>query len=134
MFEFIVNNIEFFLTLLCSVVVCIVLARRGQLKKIREIVLSLCVNAEITYGGGTGEIKKSSVVEAIYDLLPSWAKLFISERTISNIIEEGKEYMDELAEGNESVMLMLYGALDDAEDEDGDDAVEIESDTELYPG
>lgn len=117
MAEFIASNIEFLLTTLCAVIVCIILARRGQLKKIREIVLSLCVNAEIKYGGGTGEIKKSSVIEAIYDLLPSWGKLFISERTISNIIEEGKEYMDELAEGNESVMLMLYGALDPEHDE-----------------
>ena len=106
--EFFINNLEFFITAACGAAVCIWLARRGQLAKIRQIILSLCVDAELTYGGGTGEIKKSSVIEAVYRLLPSWAKLLFSGRALSKLVEEGKSEMDTLAEGNTKVMALLY--------------------------
>ena len=127
MLDFIINNVDFILTLICSVVVCIFLARKGQINKIKEIILSLCVNAEMIYGGGTGEIKKSSVIRSVYDMLPSWAKLFISETTISNIIEDGKLDMDELANGNSAVMDLLYGTVTgDAESADVPEGTEGE--------
>lgn len=126
MIDFLINNLDFFLTFIIAVIACIIMARRGQIKKIKEIVLALCVNAEIIYGGGTGAIKKASVIEAIYDLLPSWAKLFISDKTISEIVEEGKAKMDELADSNDIVNELLYDVLNDYEVEDNTDSHTIE--------
>ena len=118
MLEFFANNLDFILTTICAIVICIYLARRGQLKKIREIILSLCTNAEIEYGGGTGEIKRSSVIEAVYDLLPSWAKLIVSEATISRLVEEGKTQMDELANINDSIKNLINYNSDETADND----------------
>ena len=126
MLEFILNNVDFLLTLICAVIVCIFLARNGQIKKIKEIILSFCVNAEIAYGGGTGPIKKSSVLKAVYEMLPGWAKLFISDTTISKIIEDGKLDMDDLAKGNTAVMGLLYGTVT-GDAESGEPAAEPES-------
>lgn len=127
MIDFLVNNLDFILTFIVVVIVCIIMARRGQIKKIKEIVLALCVNAEITYGGGTGAIKKSSVIEAIYDLLPGWAKVFISDKTISDLVEEGKAKMDELANSNIMVNNLLYDVLIDDVYEDFAEEPEVDS-------
>lgn len=127
MIDFLVNNLDFVLTFIVVVIVCIIMARRGQIKKIKEIVLALCVNAEITYGGGTGAIKKSSVIEAIYDLLPGWAKVFISDKTISDLVEEGKAKMDELANSNIMVNNLLYDVLIDDVYEDFAEEPEVDS-------
>jgi len=127
MIDFLVNNLDFILTFIVAVIACIIMARRGQIKKIKEIVLALCVNAEITYGGGTGAIKKSSVIEAIYDLLPGWAKVFISDKTISDLVEEGKAQMDELANSNIMVNNLLYDVLIDDVYEDFAEEPEVDS-------
>ncbi len=107
MLDFIMDNLDFILSLICAFIACIYFARRGQIAKIRQIVLALCVDAELTFGGGTGEIKKSSVLEAIYRMLPSWAKLFISGTTLTKLVEEGKSDMDALASGSSKVVMNL---------------------------
>lgn len=126
MIDFLINNLDFFLIFIIAVIASIIMARRGQIKKIKEIVLALCVNAEITYGGGTGAIKKASVIEAIYDILPGWAKIFISEKTISDLVEEGKAKMDELANSNDIVNKLLYDVINDFEVDDNTDTHTIE--------
>lgn len=127
MIDFLINNLDFFLIFIIAVIASIIMARRGQIKKIKEIVLALCVNAEITYGGGTGAIKKASVIEAIYDILPGWAKIFISEKTISDLVEEGKAKMDELANSNIMVNNLLYDVLIDDVYEDFAEEPEVDS-------
>lgn len=77
------------------------LARRGQIGLIRELVLSLVVNAEKEYGAKTGPIKKSDVTAKIYSMLPTASKLLISSGTVSDLIEEAKERMDETLPKNE---------------------------------
>lgn len=127
MIDFLINNLDFFLTFIIAVIACIIMARRGQIKKIKEIVLALCVEAEITYGGGTGAIKKASVIEAIYDILPGWAKIFISDKKISDLVEEGKAKMDELANSNIMVSNLLYDVLIDDVYEDFAEEPEVDS-------
>lgn len=111
MLEFIINNIGFILTAVAALVACIILAKQGQIEKIKDIVLALCVDAEIIYGGKTGEIKKASVLETVYRLLPPWAKLIIPASELSKLVEEGKRRMDEIAEDNPRVMSLIYGSL-----------------------
>jgi len=118
MLEFILNNIPFILTALAAVVACIVLAWRGQIAKIRDIILALCVEAEIVYGSKTGETKKDSVLESVYRMLPAWAKVIIPASELSKLIEEGKRRMDELASGNERVMSLIYGSLSEPKKEE----------------
>jgi len=107
MLEFILNNIYFLISAIIAVIACIFLARRGQIAKIKEIILALCVDAELTYGSGTGQIKKSSVLEALYGLLPSWAKLIFPACELEKFVEEGKKRMDALIDENEKIKELL---------------------------
>ena len=105
--EAIFANIDLILAAIVVVISAIILARRGQLNMLRELILSLVVGAEIDYGGGTGEIKKSKVMKQVYELLPSLSKLVISENEISNLIESAKSEMDKLASENEAAAKLL---------------------------
>lgn len=86
--------------IICAAVLafCVLLARSGQVRKIRSLVLALVCAVEVEWGSKTGEIKKATVMERLYELLPGWAKVFISEKTLSAIIEDGKREMDSLGE------------------------------------
>ena len=106
--EVIFANIDLILAAIVVVISAIILARRGQLNMLRELILSLVVGAEIDYGGGTGEIKKAEVTKKVYELLPSLSKLVISENDISNLIESAKSEMDKLASENEAAAKLLY--------------------------
>jgi len=66
------------------------------------------------------------VIEAIYDILPGWAKIFISEKKISELVEEGKAKMDELANSNDIVNKLLYNVINDFEVDDSTDTHTIE--------
>ena len=105
--EVIFANLDLILAAIVVVISAIILARRGQLNMLRELILSLVVGAEIDYGGGTGEIKKAEVMKQVYELLPSLSKLVISENEISNLIESAKSEMDKLASENEAAAKLL---------------------------
>ncbi|MCI6842435.1 MAG: hypothetical protein PUG87_00130 [Eubacteriales bacterium] len=95
------SNLDLILAALAILITVAVLARRGQIGLIRELVLSLVVNAEKEYGAKTGPIKKSDVTAKIYSMLPTASKLLISSGTVSDLIEEAKERMDETLPKNE---------------------------------
>lgn len=105
--EAIFANIDLILAAIVVIISAIILARRGQLNMLRELILSLVVGAEIDYGSGTGEIKKAEVTKKVYELLPSLSKLVISENDISNLIESAKSEMDKLASENEAAAKLL---------------------------
>ena len=69
------SNLDLILAALAILITVAVLARRGQIGLIRELVLSLVVNAEKEYGAKTGPIKKSDVTAKIYSMLPTASKL-----------------------------------------------------------
>ena len=105
--EVIFANLDLILAAIVVIISAIILARRGQLNMLRELILSLVVGAEIDYGSGTGEIKKAEVTKKVYKLLPSLSKLVISENDISNLIESAKSEMDKLASENEAAAKLL---------------------------
>ena len=102
--QFIANYWQIILFVLVVLFVSIVLIRRGQIDKLKEMVLYLVTEAEDHFGGGTGPIKKAQVMTFIYEALPTLGKILLSTDTISGIIEDGKVEMDAL---NESKALAL---------------------------
>lgn len=66
----------------------IILAKKGMEREAKAIVLSLVAAAEQRFGGGTGEIKYSAVAAALYERLPSAARILLDEKTISYLIED----------------------------------------------
>lgn len=59
---------------------------KGQ---IAGFILEIVRSAEEDYGSGTGLMKKAKACEYIYDLLPAVAKLFVPQRMINKMIDDG---------------------------------------------
>ena len=75
-----------------AALVIIVVAIIGVIKQEKNIVFkmlfSLVTEAEKQYGGGTGELKLSSVISQIYGKLPSISKL-IPVKTLEKWVDKG---------------------------------------------
>ena len=72
--------------------VLIILFIKGEKKIYSQILYTLVTEAEAQYGGGTGELKKATVIANIYGILPAILKLFITESRLAEWIEEALEY------------------------------------------
>ena len=83
----------------------IVLFKRGKTKEIYSIIKALVDEAEIKFGSGTGELKYQYVVGKLYSVLPSYVKLFISDKLLDTWIEtavdELQEYLEKKIEKEE---------------------------------
>lgn len=79
-------------------------AAKGKYRKVaKQIMLSLVVAAEEKFGGGTGKIKFSYVVDRLYEKLPVIVQILFSEKDIANMIEEAVAKMKEfLTDHNET--------------------------------
>ena len=67
--------------------VLLVLTYMGQIGVVKKILLSLVIEAEQIYGSGTGKMKYNYVLGKAYSMIPSVVKLFVTEQTISEMLE-----------------------------------------------
>jgi hypothetical protein len=67
--------------------VLLVLTYMGQVEVVKKILLSLVIEAEQIYGSGTGKMKYNYVLGKAYSMIPSVVKLFVTEQTISEMLE-----------------------------------------------
>ena len=67
--------------------VILVLTYMGQIEVVKKILLSLVIEAEQIYGSGTGKMKYNYVLGKAYSMIPSVLKLFVTEQTISEMLE-----------------------------------------------
>jgi hypothetical protein len=70
----------------------VVLAKRGELKVLEEIIFHLVIEAERRYGPGTGELKKAAVVGWAYDAIPATLKVLVSRENLEGLIESVLDY------------------------------------------
>ncbi len=90
------DNLDLILSAAVLLISAVILARRGQISMLRELILSLVVGAEETYGSGNGALKKSDVAAKLYSQMPTVTKLLVGGPAVSALIEEGKAKMDTL--------------------------------------
>ena len=93
MLEFIKLNLSSILVVLLLIVGLLFMYKRGKKEFVKQIVLSLVVQAEKALGSGTGELKYAMVVEGIYKVLPLILTMLISKKELDRLIEEGLKYM-----------------------------------------
>lgn len=93
MLEFIKLNMYSIIVALLFIIGLLFLYKKNRKEFVRQVVLSLVVQAEKTLGSGTGELKYAMVVENIYKVLPGILKLLISEKELDRLIEDGVEYL-----------------------------------------
>lgn len=103
--EIILNNLPFIIVAALVIIAGIVFwfAGKGKYRdKAKQILLSLVIEAEEMYGGGTGEIKFAYVAQRLYDIMPNWLQMFFSAETIAGWIEEAVDKMKEYLSENEA--------------------------------
>ena len=85
----------------------LILLRKNQTILVRQILFDLVCKAEITFGGGTGELKYASVVTELYLVLPTIIKILYSPRDIDRMIEEAVAKMKKYLEANECARTLI---------------------------
>ena len=76
--------------------VLLVLIYMGQIGVVKKILLSLVIEAEQIYGSGTGKMKYNYVLGKAYSMIPSVVKLFVTEKTLDEMLEIAVDYLQEL--------------------------------------
>lgn len=67
--------------------ILLVLLYNGQIDIVRQILLSLVIEAEKIYGSGTGKMKYNYVLGKTYSMIPGIVKLFITKQTLDEMLE-----------------------------------------------
>lgn len=75
----------------------IAVIRHGEISILRNIGLNFVTEAEKLYGSGVGILKKSVVLEWLYDNVPTYLKPLFTEKTLGKLIDDiilptAKEY------------------------------------------
>ncbi|OLS02190.1 hypothetical protein [Tissierella creatinophila] len=95
MLNFIKLNISSILVVLLFIVGLLFLYKRNKKDFVRQVVLSLVVQAEKALGSGTGELKYAMVIEELYITLPTIVRLLITKKELDTLIENSVDYLKE---------------------------------------
>lgn len=94
---------EYYSSIIVSVILILVLLLLYKYKKrdmIKQILLSLVVQAEKALGSGTGELKYAWVLDHFYNKMPAIIKLLFTKKEIDIMIEDSvKRLKDILCSG-----------------------------------
>ena len=71
------------------------------------IALVLVTEAEIQFGGGTGTLKRSYVIDELYKRIPDEYKKYITEDNLDSIINKALEEAEKLWANNPRVNMMV---------------------------
>lgn len=104
MLEFIKLNLSSILAVLLLIVGLLFIYKRGKKDLVRQVVLSLVVQAEKALGSGTGELKYAMVVENIYKVFPIILTLLFSKKELDNLIEGSVQYIKEYLKKDKNLL------------------------------
>lgn len=104
MLEFIKLNQSSILVVLLFVVGLLFIYKRGKKDFVRQIVLSLVVQAEKALGSGTGELKYAMVVEELYKVLPIILTMLISKKELDKLITDAVDYLKEYLKKDKNLL------------------------------
>ena len=71
------------------------------------IALVLVTDAEITWGGKTGPIKRSQVIGQLYSYIPDEYKKYVTEENLDAIIEKALEQAEQIWENNPNIRKLI---------------------------
>ena len=79
------------------------------LQNLAPIALVLVTDAEIEFGGGTGQLKRSYVLDELYKRIPDDYKKYITEANLDTILNKALEEAEKLWNDNLKVNKIVYG-------------------------
>lgn len=82
--------------MIALITVLIAMWKKGYKKQVKEILLLLVIQAEKTWGSGTGAVKFSQV----YNKLPTIVTVLFTKNDIEQMINEAVEHMKNYIESN----------------------------------
>lgn len=78
------------------------------LKNLIPIALVLVTDAEIEFGGGTGPLKRSYVMDELYKRIPDEYKKYITEDNLDDIINEALRVAEKIWSENAKINNIVY--------------------------
>lgn len=81
------------------------------LQNLVPIALVLVTDAEIAFGGGTGQLKRSYVIDELYKRIPDEYKKYITEDNLDSIINKALEEAEKIWSTNTKVKELVYGGV-----------------------
>jgi hypothetical protein len=79
------------------------------LTNLTPIALVLVTDAEVQFGGGTGQLKRSYVIDELYKRIPDEYKKYITEDNLDSIINKALEQAEKLWTDNPNINKIVYG-------------------------
>lgn len=83
----IILNLDNIVACVIMVAIVITLIKKGETKVLKEILFSLITKAEEEFGAGTGKLKYATVVDWLYERIPSVLKPLFTSKDLENLIE-----------------------------------------------
>lgn len=77
------------------------------LTNLAPIALTLVTNAEIKYGGKTGAIKRSEVIDELYKRIPDEYKKYVTEENLDSIINKVLPEAEKLWNSNTAIKQLV---------------------------
>lgn len=96
-------------------VLAIVAIKMGYKKQVAEIIFYLVCKAEneLSGEGGTGQLKFAAVVTWVYERLPWYLRLFITDKMLDDLIEEAVQRMKDWLASNARASSLITGGGSD---------------------
>lgn len=79
------------------------------LENLSPIALNLVTEAEIAFGGGTGKLKRSYVIDELYSRVPDEYKKYITESNLDAVLTDALNEARLLWERNDDVKKLMKG-------------------------
>lgn len=86
--NFLLNNWSGILTIAIVIIAIAYLLFLKKYSVLKQMILDLVREAEEEFGSGTGKLKRAYVINALYGLIPSCVKMFLTIGMIDKLIDE----------------------------------------------
>ena len=89
--NFLLANWDSVIVVITFIALLVFLILKGEKSVVYKILYTLVTEAERQYGGGTGQLKQSAVINWVYERLPAIVKIFITAATLERWVDEAVE-------------------------------------------
>jgi hypothetical protein len=89
--NFLLANWDSVIVVIAFIALLVFLILKGEKSVVYKILYTLVTEAERQYGGGTGQLKQSAVINWVYERLPAIVKIFITAATLERWVDEAVE-------------------------------------------
>lgn len=89
--NFLLANWDSVIVVIAFIALLVFLILKGEKSVVYKILYTFVTEAERQYGGGTGQLKQSAVINWVYERLPAIVKIFITAATLERWVDEAVE-------------------------------------------